>query len=164
MAEALTPKNAYTCKRRKDYITGIGVVLFFCIVVFEFYLVFVLPSYIRSEGVLEGEVAKQEMINLADKLRNELRDVNAAGKLQNGEVNMASSALDGLASYIRENQERMSKAQIRDTYSLLQSYATLAQNWKDGKFLVKEESLDCSKYIDSIEAKAGVKPPAASGN
>jgi len=164
MTEALSPKSVYTCKRRKDYITGIGVVLFFGVVLFEFYLVFVLPSHIRSEGVLEGEVAKLEMINLADKVRNDLGNVNTNGKIQDGEVNMARNALDGLANYIRENQERMSKAQIRETYSLLQNYATLAQNWKDGKFLIKEESLDCAKYIDAIEAKAGVKQPAASGN
>ncbi len=162
--DAFSLKKAYTCKRKRDYITVLGVILFFGVVLFELYLVFWVPVQIKSHGTLEGEVAKQEMINLLDDVRNDIGNVKTEGRIQDGELNLARNVLDSIATYVRENQERMSKSQIKDTYNMVQSYRSLVQNWKEGKFLIKEERLDYSNYIRSLEEKAGMKASASSKN
>ena len=150
-------KSAYSCERKKDYVTILGILLFIFVIVFELYLVLWVPIQLKSRGLLEKEVAKQEMISLADSLRGSLHKINAKDRIQEGEIAIATAVLDNLAVYIRENQDFLNREQIRDLTKTLESYEALAQNWSEGKFLIKEERLDYSNYMKSLKAKAGLE-------
>lgn len=154
--DSFSPKSAYTCKRKKDVVTILGVALFFFVVAFELYLVLWVPVQLKSRKLLEKEVAKQEMIGLADSLRDLLGNVKTKGRVQDGEINLAKSVVDNLAVYIRENQDFLNREQIRDLSKTLQDYDALARRWSNGGFLVKEEQLDYSNYMKSLKAKAGL--------
>jgi hypothetical protein len=155
--DSFSIKNAYSCERRKDFITILGVCLFFFVVVFELYLVIWVPIQLKTKSMLEKDVAKQEMISRADNLRDTLSEVNTKSRIQEGEIALAKSAVDSMAAYIRENQDFLNRDQIREIDSLLKRYAELAQNWKDGKFIIKEERLDYTAYMDNLKAKAGLQ-------
>jgi hypothetical protein len=149
-------RKAYSCERRKDYVTYLGVLLFCFIILFELYLVLWVPVQLKSRSVLEKEVAKQEMITLADSLRDEIGDLKTKTRIQDGEVALAKTILDNLAVYIRANQDFLDREQIRDLNKTLQSYDALSKRWKDGRYIVKEERLDYSNYLKALKEKAGL--------
>lgn len=150
------PRNAYSCERKKDFITVIGICLFCLVVLFELYLVIWVPVQLKTRSLLEKDVAKQEMISLADNLRDNLNGIKTKDHFQEGEITLAKSVIDSLAAYIRENQDFLSREQIRDLDNILSRYSALAQNWKEGKFIIKEERLDYASFMDSLKAKAGL--------
>ena len=45
-------KSKYSCRRKRDYITVIAVMMFSLIVLFELYLVFILPLQLRREDAM----------------------------------------------------------------------------------------------------------------
>ncbi len=155
--DSFSLQSSYTCKRKKDLVTFLGVGLFIFVVVFELYLVLWVPVQLKSKKLLEKEVAKQDMIYLADNLRRTLSDVDTKNRIQEGEVTIARTAVDNLAVYIREHQDFLNREQIRELNKTLQSFDALAQKWKQGAFLIKEEQLDYSNYIKSLKAKAGLE-------
>ena len=162
--KATTPRSAYSCKRKKDYITILGLFLFLFVIAFELYLVLWVPVQLKSGRLLEKEVAKQTMISFADSLRETLASVKPDGDDQKGELAMAVSVIDSLAAYIRENQDHLDREQIRTLEELLRSYNDLALRWKSGKFIIKEEKLDFSNYLKALKAKteaSTAKTPAA---
>ena len=62
-------KALYSCKRKTDFITFTAVALFVCTVLFELYLILLVPIQLKNRGALEKHVAKEEMLSLFDSLR-----------------------------------------------------------------------------------------------
>ncbi len=150
------PRKAYSCERRRDYITILGLGLFVLVVAFELYLVLWVPVQLKSRGALEKAVAKQEMIDLADNLRDAIPRIEKKNNLNEGELMLTKASLDVLALYIRENQERLSREQIRELSEILGRFDALARDWSSGRFLIKEETLDYANTIAALKAKAGI--------
>ena len=146
-------KQCYSCKRKSDFVTYFAIIFFFLIVIFELYLVFWVPIQLRREGVLHKHVAKEQMLNLMDHLRRQLRKVPASSSLNKGEVALAKDTLDIYANYLRKNQDDMELSDILEVSKVLKQFSIEIALWKGKTFAFRREEISLSKAFELIEKK-----------
>lgn len=149
-------ERSYTCRRKKDFVTFFAVLLFTSVVAFELYLVLWVPVQLKSQGTLEKDVLKQEMISLADKLRSDINDLKPETNRQKDEINLIKGSLDSIAAYIREYQDSMEKDKIKELNGTLVSFERIVNAWRQGRYFIAEESLEPASYVKGLESKAGI--------
>ena len=66
-------RDSYSCRRRKDFVTGFAIVFFFLIIGFELYVVIWMPVQLQRRNVLETHIAREKLIRKFDYLRNSCR-------------------------------------------------------------------------------------------
>ena len=139
-------KSKYSCRRKRDYVTLIAVLMFSLIVLFELYLIFILPLQLRREDAMALHVNRQRVTRQADELRRRCGDFlkNNSDSLRKGEISMVLSSLDVLAIYLRNNQEHLNMAQIREIRSTLDRSAARVSDWEKQRFLVKRGTFNTS--------------------
>ncbi len=144
--------SRYSCKRKKDFITFTAVIMFTAIVVFELYLVFWLPVQLRRENAMQKHVARQRITELADALRYQC-NTSKKTTLQKGEIELIRSSLDILAIYMRENQEKLSMAQIKELDALLMRISAIVNSWNTNRYFIERETFDTTPIIKALETK-----------
>lgn len=144
--------SKYSCRRKKDTVTITAIVMFMAIVAFELYLVFWLPVELRRENAMQKHVARQRVTELADTLRSQC-GTSKKTSLQKGEIELIRSSLDILAIYMRENQEKLSMAQIKELDSLLMRISGIVNSWHSNQYLIKRETFDTAPIIKALENK-----------
>ncbi len=143
----------YSCRRKKDFVTTGAVIMFLMILMFEFYLMFILPVQLTRENAMFKEVERQNITALADTLRERAWGLKTAGSLQQGERELVIGALDVLAIYIRENQERLTMEQILELKAILNRMDQITDGWKRGQFKIRKVVFDPAPILRSIEKK-----------
>lgn len=146
-------KNTYSCKRKSDFVTYFAIFLFLMIIIFELYLTLWMPVQLKKKGTLERHVAKEEMVALADKLREDIDRIELKNSLQEGEVQLAKNILDTYAIYVRENQDIMDMTQIRQVFETFRRYEQLIEGWKARNFLITREMIDMGPMFKELEKK-----------
>ena len=108
-------KSKYSCRRKRDYITVIAVMMFSLIVLFELYLVFILPLQLRREDAMALHVNRQRITAQADELRRKCGDFlrDNPDSLRKGEISMVLSSLDVLAIYLRNQGNQIQSRPLR---------------------------------------------------
>ena len=144
--------SRYSCRRKKDFVTIAAIAMFTAIVLFELYLVFWLPVQLRRENAMQKHVARQRITELADTLRAQC-GTSKKTSLQKGEIELVRSALDILAIYMRENQEKLSMAQIKELESMLMRISAIVDSWKNNRYLIERETFDTTPILRALEAK-----------
>ena len=136
-------------QRRKDFVAYVAVGLFVVIVVMEILLVTWLPRKLITKELWEREEAQQELVELVDKLRRNMRggSIRCANFWQEGEVAISLDCLDEAAKYLRENQDKMDRAQIRCLYNLVRRFEVRYCKWDEGKFCVSFERIDIEPLL-----------------
>ena len=145
--------QCYSCKRKSDFVTYFAIVFFLLIVVLELYLIIWVPIQLRHEGVLQKHVAKEQMVNLMDYLRQQTRRIPASSSLNKGEVALAEDVLDIYASYLRKNQDSMELSDIVEVSKILKQYAVEIALWKSKMFAFQKEDISLAKAFELIEKK-----------
>ena len=112
------------------------------IVIFEILLVTWLPSQLITRELWDKEVALQELINLEDSLRREIRDMEFNDKWHEGEAHMTLDCLNENAKYLRKHQSDMSLEQIKELYAVLKEIETRYNQWKTEKYCISFERID----------------------
>lgn len=134
--------------RRKDYVAHIAVGLFVLVAVLELLLVAWLPRKMITEKIFEHEVALQQLVALEDVLRRQLRrSMKFQNDWQEGEVGMALDCLDEIAKYLRENQNNMTRDEIKDLYDVLLRFERRYNRWDEGKYCVSFEKIDIEPLL-----------------
>ena len=144
--------SRYSCKRTKDFVTITAIAMFSAIVLFELYLVFYLPVQLRRENAMQKHVARQRVTELADILRAQC-STNKKTSLQKGEIELIRSSLDILAIYMRENQEKLSLAQIKELDSMLMRISAIVNSWAGNRYLIERETFDTGPIVKALELK-----------
>ena len=141
------------CKtpRKADYITVFAIVLFVLVVVFELLLVSWLPNKLMAAKGLEAETAKQEVIDLEDKLRHRIRGYDK--RVKTGEVKLVSTCLDNIARYLRLNSANIDRNQVRDIMEDLGRFELIMRGWDKGKSYSVKQTLDTSGYLNDLLAR-----------
>lgn len=145
--------QCYSCKRKSDFVTYFAIVFFLLIVVLELYLIIWVPIQLRHEGVLQKHVAKEQMVNLMDYLRQQTRRVPSSSSLNKGEVALAEDVLDIYANYLRKNQDSMELSDIVEVSKILKQYAVEIALWKSKMFAFQKEDISLAKAFELIEKK-----------
>ena len=146
----------YSCKRKRDYMTFFALAMFFLTIAFEFYLIFVVPIQLKSKDALEKDVAKLEMLNQLDLLRQRFRGVKTVNDVQKGERDMCQSVLDSYAMFVRQHQDELSMTQILELKDTFTNYERIYYHWTNQanpSFYIIQEKLDMQKALDSIHQK-----------
>ena len=129
--------------------------MFSLIVLFELYLVFILPLQLRREDAMALHVNRQRITAQADELRRKCGDFlrDNPDSLRKGEISMVLSSLDVLAIYLRNNQELLNMDQIREIRSSLDRSAARVSDWEKQKFLVKRRIFNTTLLQKNLEEK-----------
>jgi len=144
-------RQCYSCKRKSDFVTYFAIIFFFMIVGFELYLIFWVPIQLQREGVLQKHVAKEQMLNLTDNLRRQVRKVPVQTPLNKGEVALAGDVLDVYANYLRKNQDIMDLSDILEVTKMLRLYSLEIYSWNNKKFAFRREEISLTKAMELIE-------------
>jgi hypothetical protein len=101
-----------------------------------------------TEKIFEHEVALQQLVALEDVLRRQLRrSMKFQNDWQEGEVGMALDCLDEIAKYLRENQNNMTRDEIKDLYDVLLRFERRYNRWDEGKYCVSFEKIDIEPLL-----------------
>ena len=94
----------YSCKRKRDYITWLAIILFVIVLIGQVYLVLFLPIRLKQQETLEYHVARQQLLLQMDEVRSLLRRLSPSGTLEKGEADMIRQTFDKLLLYAREHE------------------------------------------------------------
>lgn len=150
----------YSCRRKKDFVTFFAVAMFLLIVLFECYLMFWLPIQFRRQNAMAQHVARQNITQMADHLRNLSRPNNRINRkknlnsLQESEMELILASLDILAIYVRENQENLSDSQAKELQALLNRAGRIVSGWHDrNQFCIKRDKFNPEPILRSFEKR-----------
>lgn len=164
-------KARYACKRKPDIITGIAIFLFCLMIVFQLYLIIILPIQIKKAETLELQVERQKMMMNADKLRLLYDDrdfiafMNYQGRLdplRNEEYQAVFRLFQKQCRFLRDNSEKLDLQQARQVIKMHRKLLSVSQSWlsrtSDGQkkpihFFLKRETVDRNQYLQSLKKK-----------
>ena len=144
--------NTTSGKRRKDYVTRLAFALFGFIVLFELFIVTWLPRQLMNEKIWEREIAYQEIVDLEDSLRANVKEGAAKykNKWQEGEAYMAMDCLNEFAKYMRDHQNDLNREQIREVYEKLREFERKYNDWIKNEYAVKFEKVHVDPVLKTL--------------
>ena len=143
----------YSCKRKKDFVTSLAIIMFVAIFVFEIYLIVFIRIQLQKENAMAHDVIKQEMLMKTEQIREQIKNAKPKTPLQECEVMMTTSCLDNIVQFIRRNKDTMTSQQIVETNDLLSQLEVYTLTWGKNKYLFKQESFETKPILDKMEAK-----------
>ncbi|MBP5182398.1 MAG: hypothetical protein J6331_05165 [Lentisphaeria bacterium] len=147
-------RDSYSCRRRKDFVTGFAIVFFFLIIGFELYVVIWMPVQLQRRNVLETHIAREKLIRKFDYLRNSCRWSYDRGKgFSRGEKQLVLRVLDVYAIYLRENAESMDIREIQELQRTLGRFEALLVGWERGKYCFRKLDFDLTPAMTALEKK-----------
>ncbi len=97
-------KLEFSANFKKDYIAYSAIVIFFLIIFFEISMAIVIPAHLQIEGVWAKEVARQEMVNEFDAVRNAFLRQKFKHEYAGDEAKIIADSMTPLAEYLRKHQ------------------------------------------------------------
>jgi len=146
-------REKYSCRRKKDFVTGFAIIFFFVIVALELYLIIWVPIQLRREGVLQKHVAKEQMGRKVDYYRDEMHRISTRNSLNKGEISLARNMLDLYANYIRLYQDKLELSEILEICSLLDQYGLLTIRWSKNDFAFSRNKISTEEAMKVVEKK-----------
>ena len=142
-------------RRKKDFVSIMAVLMFSITVLFELYIIYLIPSLLKKEQHWERDVIVEELIELQDMLRANLTDASNKHKIIEDEVGLAKSCLDSYARYLRENKDFLSTEQAENILSVLLEFQRIHQKYwyKDRTSICSDRKIDISNFIKLQEKK-----------
>lgn len=152
-AEVLTVKNNFqTVKRRTDWVTLLGMVLFVAIVIGEVAVAIGVPLLVREEGVMAGKVTKLTTLELFDGTRSRCEDITkkAGSSLNKSEVAVIWEPLNILADYLREQVNTMSTRQFVAVQERVRKLRGFLNPLEKGKPYSERIELSTAAYLKKL--------------
>ena len=147
-------RESYSCRRRRDFVTGFAIIFFFLIICFELYVVVWMPIQLQKENVLAEHIAREQLIRSFDNLRNSCRWSYEREKgFSKGERQLVLRVLDVYAIYLRNNAEYMSLEEIRELQRTLGRFEALLVGWERGKYCFRKLDFNLSPAMTALEKK-----------
>ncbi|MBO4305316.1 MAG: hypothetical protein J6A21_12095 [Lentisphaeria bacterium] len=147
-------RDSYSCRRRRDFVTGFAIIFFFLIICFELYVVVWMPVQLQQKNVLARHVAREQLISKFDLLRAFCRRDYEQGKgFSKGEKLLVLRVLDVYAIYLRNNAEDMDLAEIQELQRTLGRFEALHVDWMKGKNCFRKLDFDLAPAMTALEKK-----------
>ena len=142
----------YSCKRKRDVVTGLAILMMIFIVAAQLYLTLIVPIQLQKRNIYEFHVEKDKVIKQADTFRLHMRIFRPTGKLQRGEVDLVRNTMNQLIIYLTEHQDYMNEKQVFEVKRIFDRFNHFLHSWKaeKPKFFIREEKIDQTKLINSI--------------
>ena len=149
-------KSLMSAKFKKDYIAYLAIGIFFFILTTELVIAIWLPVHLRSENVWALQVARQDMIDQFDSLRNGFSRISKTSQLE-GEANIVTKCLDSMAIYLRTYQAALNAGQIAEIRSNLDDFQAVLDRLQKDKPYGHQNRIDPSDFLKKLSAE-GMKP------
>ncbi|MBR2365166.1 MAG: hypothetical protein IKA79_08180 [Lentisphaeria bacterium] len=147
-------KESYSCKRRKDFVTGFAIIFFFLVVCFELYVVIWMPVQLQQKNMLETHTAREKLIRRFDSLRSVCNAMHASGKgFARGERLLVLRVLNIYAIYLRNNAEYMDINEIMELQRTLGRFEALVASWRRGKNCFIKLDFNLAPAMTALEKK-----------
>ena len=147
-------REKYSCKRRKDFVTGFAIIFFLLVVCFEIYVVLWMPVQIRKRNMLEVHTAKDELIRRFDNLRYRCFKLYYTKKdSAKGEVELTVRVLDMYAIYLRNNVDLLNINELIELKRTFGRFEALAVDWEKGKYCFNSKDFDLAPALTALEEK-----------
>lgn len=147
-------REKYSCKRRKDFVTGFAIIFFLLVVCFEIYVVLWMPVQIQRKNMLEVHTAKDELIRNFDNLRQRCFKLYFTRKdSDKGEVELTVRVLDIYAIYLRNNVDLLNINELIELKRTLGKFEALVLDWERGKRCFNLKAFDLAPALTALEVK-----------
>lgn len=142
----------YSCKRKRDVVTGLAVTMLLLIVAAQLYLTLIVPVQLQKRNIYEFHVEKDKVIKQVDVFRDEMREFRPSGKVARGEVDLVRNAMDQLIIYITEHQDYMNGKQVFEVKRIFDRFGYYMYYWKapKPKWHIREEKINQKKLVNAI--------------
>ena len=144
----------YSTKRKRDVVTGAGILLFAALIVFQLYITIVFPLQLRHQQLLIADMEKDEMYEQIDRIRKLIRSTGGKNVAQRGEINLVAGIMDQFALHVRENGKEMTPEQVSELRNVLSRYELIVMTWREKKtdnFHIRQSTLDTAPSAKAIE-------------
>lgn len=141
----------YSCKRKRDYITWLAIILFAIVLIGQVYLVLFLPIRLKQQETLEYHVARQQLLLQMDEVRSLLRRLSPSGTLEKGEADMIRQTFDKLLLYAREHEDNMTLPQIVQVHHMTKMLRSAVLRCRAKKYYIRRENIDMPAFVTVLE-------------
>lgn len=141
----------YSCKRKRDYITWLAIILFAVVLIGQVYLVLFLPIRLKQQETLEYHVARQQLLLQMDEVRALLRRLSPSGTLEKGEADMIRQTFGKLLLYAREHEDHMTLPQIVQVHHMTKMLRSAVLRCRAKKHYIRRENIDMPAFVTVLE-------------
>lgn len=144
-------RQFYSCKRKRDYITWLAIILFAVVLIGQVYLVLFLPIRLKQQETLEYHVARQQLLLQMDEVRALLRRLSPSGTLEKGEADMIRQTFGKLLLYAREHEDNMTLPQIVQVHHMTKMLRSAVLRCRAKKHYIRRENIDMPAFVTVLE-------------
>lgn len=142
-------------RRKKDFVSILAILLFAFTILFEIYIIYLIPSLLRQESRWKKDLIIEELLEVQDELRAEFTGSIHRHKSLEAELALAKSCLDNYAKYFRENKDLVNIEQGEEILLKLLEFKRLHEKfwYKNPHSISSDRKMDVSKFINLQEKK-----------
>lgn len=150
----------YSCKRKRDFITGIAISMFALLVLFQIFLVLVLPVLLSRKNAWDFYVAKEEMIRQLDTLRDNIAVSRPKTGIQKGEIDTVRSVADLFAMNTREAMDDLTWEEVAHLKRVFGHLDAVQKRWRGNppRYYIVQEKVDMPALMTRIESEIQETP------
>ena len=145
-------KYIQTVKRRYDWVTACGLVIFTATLILEIITAVSVPVIIRREGLFAEEIMRTELTRAFDAMRRRITSVmeKTSDEAIKSELMLISSNANFLADYLREHLEYMTSEELIVVTDRVKRMDTLVLRNAAGNAATGRLTLDTSGFIRQL--------------
>lgn len=144
-------KPAHSADFKKDYIAYSAIMIFFLIILFEIFMAIFIPAHLQIEGVWGEEVARQEMINQFDFVRNRISGLKSDDEYAVEESRMIGESLIPLANYLRIYQYEIGIDEVKNIEKAMSGFSSFRSSLEKKGAYSKDMKLKTGKFIATLK-------------
>jgi len=155
-------RERYSCRRKRDYVTALAIILFILMISFQIYLIVLLPVQIKNAESLELNIVREQLLLELDHAREYFKYTSSDGPLHKGEIEMVSNALDRTILFAREHHDDLTLDQLSDMLKTCRMIKSVVSRWfprdSEGRlcppdYYIRAEKVDPQKYVRTLELR-----------
>lgn len=144
-------KSLFSANFKKDYVAYSAIVIFFLIISFEIFMAVFIPAHLEMEDVWSEEVARQEMINEFDHIRNGFLRLKSKRENVKEEAEVIANSLTPLADYLRQYQYQITLKEIREIENSIDALPAFRNHLSEHSAHSADLKLKSEKFIDILQ-------------
>ncbi len=146
-------KSLFTAKFKRDYVAFSAVGIFVLIVLAEVTLAVSIPAYFVRSNLWELQIARQDLLSDFDNLRSQCNRFSGKTPALTEENGILLWNLNLMSNYLRENEKRLQREDIRSLKEDLRQMHQLHSRLRQGKAFNQIRSLNTGTAVGMIQAE-----------
>jgi len=141
----------FSANFKKDYIAYSAIVIFFMIISLEIFMAVFIPAHLEIEGVWSQEVARQEMVDNFDRVRNGYLNFRSKFDYAEDEAKVIGDSLTPLADYLRKYQYKIGLKEVKEIEKAMSGVRKLSNHLVYIGAYSRDTKLKTKKFIKTLQ-------------